>query len=308
MKRISVQALVKTTKQLVLVVVAMAAIACQKQNSAMSPTASSTLQITTQQLGADSARIVNGVPVANVDPVAASTVALYLELKQSASEPANLIGFCSGTLIAKDIVLTAAHCFVDVAKELQMSVEQVRDLTQVAFGLPVITKGLSAEGVQLRHVQQVKVHAGYYVGAVNKAEKEAMQDIALIRMEQDAPEGYVPVPVSTDKDFLKKGQTLILAGYGVTNGFLHPRPKQLMKVDVKVDNPHLTETQFTYRVEQGHSSCSGDSGGPAYVNTPKGLMVVGLTSWGDTSCTQIGAYTSTAAMSDWMSQAISEMH
>ncbi len=253
--------------------------------------------------------IVNGEPVLATDPVANSTVALYLDLPQAPNQKENLIGICTGTLITKDIVLTAAHCFVDAGKEIEMNTEELRQRTRIAFGLPVFNNENSkdSQAVQFRLAKSVIIHSKYYVGAVYKAEKEAMYDMALIQLDSAAPAGYEPVQVNADKDLLKKGTEVILAGYGVTKGGIFPiRPKQLMKVNVHIDNPQLTQTQFTYKTEQGKSSCNGDSGGPAYVQTETGLLLVGVTSWGDRYCTQMGAYTSTAALQDWLQNSMGQ--
>ncbi len=251
-------------------------------------------------------QIVNGEPVSGQDPIALSTVAFYVTNKNQSGPIQN---FCTGTLIAHDIVLTAAHCFKDLAEELmEIPLEELLDRTRVGFGTAVV-KNESDGRVVFVKAKQVIIHPKYIGGNPQRNRRMPMPDIALVQLETSAPEGAVPVPLGIDSAFIQKGISLTLAGYGLTSGVGQTLATQLMKVDVTISEPFFTSAQFSYKVIDKKSACMGDSGGPAYVTTQAGeLVVVGVTSWGDRTCSQFGVYTSVPAFAEFIASAVEFMH
>ncbi len=241
--------------------------------------------------------IVNGVEVQQDSPEALATVALYFP--RSANGNA-ISSFCTGVLISEDLVLTAGHCFADFAKEIKVSPKILQENVLIGFGLKD-AKDSSDPEVVFRHVANFQVNPNYVVGSIAHATTEAMYDMTLVRLDQSAPGSAKPVQLITDASILKAGLKLTLAGFGLLSAQPMVETTKMMKVNVQVDNPSITKTQFTFKVVKGKSSCSGDSGGPAYVKLSNGdLGVIGVTSWGDKTCKHIGAYTSVPALADWI--------
>lgn len=240
--------------------------------------------------------IVNGTPVDASDAISRSTVAIYAGTWTAGGKVRN---YCSGTLIGRRLVLTAAHCVVEGAEAQNVSQDVWMRASRVAFGLTTVQDPASA-AVKFVSISSYATHEEYVSGMVGRAQEVPMPDVALLRLSEDAPSGYVPVAMETSKSVLRQGLELTLAGYGVTNGTFSTPTKELRKVNVNVDKPELTSAQFTYRAVGGRTACGGDSGGPAYVSVNGRIKVIGITSWGDSSCRTIGAYTSVPAFADWI--------
>lgn len=252
----------------------------------------------------DSNNITGGRAVPQKAIESLSTVALYAPTKSADPKVITIQNFCTGTLIASDVVMTAAHCIADFAQAVGVTQDQLVKNIAVGFGTQVL-KQISPSS-QIRLVKNFIVHPDYVIDSVKQATTVAMHDIALLRLSSPAPSGAQVAPLVTkDRNLLRKGLQVTLVGFGLLNAQPAQEAKQMMEVNVSIDNPAITSTQFTYLNIGGRSSCSGDSGGPAYVKLPSGqLGVIGITSWGDTLCKKIGAYTSVPAFSDWIQQAL----
>jgi len=280
----------RLNKLVLVVLLTTGGMSCQKTGN--------TSSLYSQGLG-ESASIVGGETVEAADPVALSTVALYFNPARSN----RVMNFCTGTIVTGELVLTAAHCLVDVADDLKVSLDELKDQILIGFGTQIVTQRTDSR-VRFISLRSLLVHQDYKISSVQNASKEPMYDIALVRLSERIPEGYRVARLATDESYLTEGQRLTLAGYGLVNGVTQEEAKNLQKVEVRVTVPKLTSVQFAYHVVGGKSACSGDSGGPAYAINARGhLVVVGVTSWGDQFCKLMGVYTSVPALSGWIHEA-----
>jgi V8-like Glu-specific endopeptidase len=93
-------------------------------------------------------------------------------------------GFCTGTLIAADLVLTAAHCLFDASTG--------RQLPQAGFRF---SAGLrNGQPVALRGVRRVVMHPGYAFDLPDDLDR-VRTDIALLELDRAIPSNQVvPIP------------------------------------------------------------------------------------------------------------------
>lgn len=195
--------------------------------------------------------IIGGKKVEDGTPVARSTVALY-DSKVSA--------LCTGTLITRNIVITAAHC-VDPKDSSQLSVIFAKDVEK-------------SKKEERRPALKVVAHTSYDPNRV-----EDTYDIALVRFDGELPEGYGPAPLLGDFDQVVEGAKITVAGYGLSWAWGIKRGSGTLKeTNVVVKEPHYGQTEIMLDQSFNNGVCSGDSGGPAYYEKDGRLYLVAVTS------------------------------
>ncbi|MEQ1663949.1 MAG: trypsin-like serine protease [Bdellovibrionales bacterium] len=247
--------------------------------------------------------IVHGTPVSETDPIGKSTVALYIFTKNPQNQN-EIHNYCSGTLVSPNIVMTAAHCIADYAADESKTIEYIRDNTRIGFGLPVV-HDLQDSRIEFRSITSVIVHPQYIVDPTNSL--HVKYDMTLLKLNAPAPATAVSAKLVSDRELIQSGLNIVLAGFGKIDGVKKIPATQVMRTTVKIDKGYYSPTQFTYKALGGHASCHGDSGGPAYLdNNSDQPFVVGVASWGDQTCEEMGVYTSVPAMYNWIIDTISK--
>ena len=232
--------------------------------------------------------IVGGEKVARLSPIGRHTVGLY-ESK---------IGYiCSGTLIAPNLVLTAAHCIDPQAKNLA-----------VVFD----TEIKKASKDRTRAVVDYRINP---LWLTNQNEVRNTGDIAVLRFEGRAPAGYEPAPLLGDSQYLRNGATSTMAGYGLSWTFvIGAGSGTLRSTNLKIDDNNFSETEVMIGQSVKRGICSGDSGGPAYMQINGRLHVWGVASRGDSiplllapKCMLFSVFTRVDVYQDWILQASAEL-
>ena len=164
---------------------------------------------------------------------------------------------CTGTLITRRIVATAGHCVIG------------RGQLSVYLGAgPDIDPGT------IIPVADARPHPGFDPGTLKN-------DIGVILLEHEA--AIPPIPIFGgfwDPSFI--GRQIELVGFGAIDG---GEPGPYLK---RVGTARLVSYEPTTLTFTGEPSrtCSGDSGGPAFMRLDGDLVLVGITSFGDRACTK----------------------
>jgi len=184
--------------------------------------------------------------------------------------------FCTGTVVTKRLVVTAAHCLQDVRA------------SGIRFALG---SNASTPEAQLG-VTRIVSHPEYDA-------KRLTNDIGVVVLSQDAP--VTPIEINDTMSSSWVGRALTFVGYGVTNGVGKGGSGVKRAVDIVVSE--VNSTQFAYE-DARKNTCFGDSGGPAFAKDAAGdLVLVGVTSYGDRTCTQFGVDTRVDAYRTWIASA-----
>lgn len=160
-------------------------------------------------------------------------------------------GVCTGVVVARDAVLTAAHCAA--APELRI---HYRD----AEGRPVLLP-LAARAT----------HPGYDSKAI--AARRRSIDLGLLRLKEDLPARFEPAALSGAA--ARAGAGLVLGGYGVARPGDARSTGTFRALRLPVVEPHGPSRILVWLQGSGGGACTGDSGGP--IADEAGIVAV--TTW-----------------------------
>jgi secreted trypsin-like serine protease len=202
--------------------------------------------------------------------------------------------FCTGVLVKKNVVLTAAHC-TDVSFDPR--------LINIIFG-----KDLT------QNIQKRKVLGGVVTEKWPQLSEEMLNDpeqswgdLAMLKFEGEAPEGFAPARILGNAEKLTQGLDVIIAGYGLTK-MPDQETLHLLKTTVQLTNPAVTDSELLFEQFEGRGACHGDSGGPAFAKFNDKLFLIGITSRsatasGGENCLEGSIYTSVAKSIDFLVKA-----
>lgn len=168
---------------------------------------------------------------------------------------------CTGTALARDLVLTAAHC---VDGKLNYTVKTFQG------GPPVSAQGIA-------------IHPRF--NPASYAAARATADIALVKLAAPLTELVMPAKLAPARQ-VAVGEMLTIAGFGTTadgsaRGLGIPRMARL-SVTGKPGSLQIRLFDLATRDQRvGLGACTGDSGAPVFAGAGASLLgqVIGVVSW-----------------------------
>ncbi len=160
-------------------------------------------------------------------------------------------GFCSGVVIAPNVILTAAHCVSKQPTDVRLHYRE--------HGAPI-----------LLDVSFTAIHPAYK--AKTPTSRERSIDLALVRLKSALPDQFKPARLELNE--LAQDSNYRVAGYGLTDEGDSKSAGSLRDVELVLRKP-LSKILLWL---EGHNTgaCVGDSGGPIYTSTHR---VIAITAW-----------------------------
>jgi hypothetical protein len=185
-------------------------------------------------------------------------------------------GSCTATLIANNMVLTAAHCVCpNNWKTAGCSTRATFTLDDV---FPVNNPKTPVDESKTR--QDITIGGNVRVHPEYEQRGWLREDFAVVTLDQPANQvapTVQPILVAAAYNNPLPGDVLTLVGYGIRGKGCSQPAAGKQKLSLKVTGANFAGIKFTY---DGKHVCPGDSGGPV-LNT--GGRVVGVASWGNSS-------------------------
>lgn len=240
--------------------------------------------------------IVGGEKVTAANPRKNHVVLLWM------TESSGRQSICTGVLITKRIVLTAAHC-ADAA-------------SLKAFFSPSVycSEGMNKNLIYdvekvLLHPQWIKDIQTQKVGAL----EQANSDLALVKLSTNAPFPYSPIGLGTPQEITKSSEILQI-GYGRT----HTQDSQLPELreifKKSADINHLDYSHYLVVNQSNGGGCPGDSGGPLMIKINNTYKVAGIASFlinyqDEKSACETGelAYDSVSEYATWIANGLNQL-
>ncbi|WP_066727016.1 S1 family peptidase [Sphingomonas pituitosa] len=181
--------------------------------------------------------------------------------------------FCGGSIVSKDLVITAAHCVDEGTPE--QAVDVVVGATKLA-----------TEGKRVA-VQSIWIDPDY-----NKGQYRA-HDVAVLKLTEDVSALTDPIDIANEADdaALTEGRSVRVTGWGAP-GQGAGAVRDLRTVDLMLISTKHCNDPVAYAgavgssmicagwPKGGRNSCQGDSGGPMSSMLGGSRRLVGIVSWG----------------------------
>lgn len=197
---------------------------------------------------------------------------------------------CTGTVLTRDLVLTAAHC-----------VAPKSDYAIVVF---------EVTGPRIVPASRIELHPRFDPDHFRT--RKPTPDLALIKVSQPLPATFQAARLARDGNAPKAGDSFLLAGYGVTAegegasaGKLNTL--SLPAIGNTIDDTGVIMVRLQASGGKSAGACTGDSGGPVYRGNEVAAVIGWSTGRNGNGCGSVTGATLVAKQLDWIAKTAQQM-
>ncbi|WP_413692259.1 serine protease [Psychromonas sp. KJ10-2] len=220
---------------------------------------------------------------------------------------------CGGVLISSNWIATAAHCVYDTDDSDGNATANDASTFSVVIGESThysTTTDAEVADVTVYDLSDVIIQPNY-------DDESYDYDIALLQLESAYYQAGPALPLASQFNAIEEDDLLTLIGYGKMSGDEEATPEEYIPTTLQeAELPFIPTNQCSWgslvtdnMFCAGYSayenididSCSGDSGGPLFTDIDGQLTLVGLVSWGSSTCADApGVYTNVSNLRTWV--------
>lgn len=222
--------------------------------------------------------VIGGSSFADDQRIAAASVAIF---KYDVAEGA-IYGNCSGVLISENLIVTSAHCIrtgpklgdkIGANERLILKFSPRISFADMAADTDDKSQTRIVEGTAVREHPQF---------ILNRKSGDTPNDVALIKVES-IPSTAKPATLLQTSDVLKKGQRVLLSGYGrVDPDHVDTVVLNISKLVTSIIDPvYKLRGQVSMKSSRTETLENGDSGGGSFVVVGSEVFLWGTHTFSD---------------------------
>jgi len=197
---------------------------------------------------------------------------------------------CTGAVLTRDLVLTAAHC-----------VAPKSDYAIVVFDVT---------GPKIVPISRIELHPRFDPDHFRT--RKPTPDLALVKISAPLPATFRAARLARDGTAPRAGDSFTLAGYGVTaegDGASAGKLNTLTlpAIGNTIDDTGVIMVRLAANGAKSAGACTGDSGGPVYRGDEVAAVIGWSTGKGGQGCGSVTGATLVAKQLDWIAKTAQQM-